>query len=88
MDFVTFFCQLAFDLAQRTINVMVDGKIVKLQVWDTAGQERFQSLTNHYYRGAHGAIIVYDVTHRVSRFSPSFNKHVSGIIRSHAALVR
>lgn len=42
--------------------VELDGKTVKLQIWDTAGQERFRTITSSYYRGAHGIIIVYDVT--------------------------
>merc|ERR1712137_817502 len=35
-------------------------------IWDTAGQERFRTLTSSYYRGAHGVMVVYDVSSRVS----------------------
>lgn len=35
-----------------------------MQVWDTAGQERFRTITQSYYRSAHGAIIAYDITRR------------------------
>lgn len=37
-------------------------QLVKLQIWDTAGQERFRSLAELYYRGSHGAILVFDVS--------------------------
>ncbi|WCJ19236.1 hypothetical protein M5689_001533 [Euphorbia peplus] len=40
------------------------GKRLKLTLWDTAGQERFGTLISSYYRGAHGIILVYDVTRR------------------------
>lgn len=41
--------------------VTVDGNKAKLAIWDTAGSERFRTLTPSYYRGAQGAILVYDV---------------------------
>ena len=44
--------------------VQVDGKTVKAQIWDTAGQERYRAITSAYYRGAVGALLVYDITKR------------------------
>ncbi|GLT64823.1 hypothetical protein SLA2020_372930 [Shorea laevis] len=46
--------------------VEIDGKEVKAQIWDTAGQERFRAVTSAYYRGAVGALVVYDITRRTS----------------------
>lgn len=40
----------------------VDGMKLKLQIWDTAGQERFKNITQTYYKGAGGIILVYSVT--------------------------
>ncbi|KAH3757181.1 Rab family protein [Pelomyxa schiedti] len=44
----------------------IDGKRVKAQIWDTAGQDRFRSVAQAYYRGAMGALVVYDITNRSS----------------------
>ena len=59
-----FLSTIGVDFKVKTITV--DDKIVKLQIWDTAGQDRFRSITNSYYRGAHGIFVVYDVTNRKS----------------------
>lgn len=45
-----------------TKEVMVDDRLVTLQIWDTAGQERFQSLGVAFYRGADCCVLVYDVS--------------------------
>ena len=49
-----------------TKNIVVEGKVIKVQLWDTAGQERFRAMTNAYYRGAVGALIVYAINNRPS----------------------
>ena len=42
----------------------IEGKSVKAQIWDTAGQERYKSITTTYYKGAKGALVVYDITRK------------------------
>ena len=43
-------------------NIIIDKKVIKGQIWDTAGQERYRAITSAYYKGAHGAFVVYDIT--------------------------
>merc|ERR1712070_453112 len=45
-----------------TRSIQVDNKTIKAQIWDTAGQERYRAITSAYYRGAVGALLVYDIT--------------------------
>ncbi|XP_075516179.1 ras-related protein RABA4d-like [Primulina tabacum] len=50
----------------QTKTLVIDNKTVKAQIWDTAGQERYRAVTSAYYRGAVGAMLVYDMTKRQS----------------------
>eukprot|EP00747_Dinoflagellata_sp_TGD_P220665 gnl/TRDRNA2_/TRDRNA2_92603_c0_seq1.p1 gnl/TRDRNA2_/TRDRNA2_92603_c0~~gnl/TRDRNA2_/TRDRNA2_92603_c0_seq1.p1 ORF type:complete len:262 (+),score=44.73 gnl/TRDRNA2_/TRDRNA2_92603_c0_seq1:51-836(+) len=52
------------EFGSRTVDIA--GKLIKLQCWDTAGQDRFRSIVRSYYRGAAGALLVYDITRRDS----------------------
>merc|ERR1711959_408368 len=49
-----------------TRSIPVDSKTIKAQIWDTAGQERYRAITSAYYRGAVGALLVYDITKEVT----------------------
>ncbi len=60
----SFITTLGIDFKLRVIETK--NKRIKLQIWDTAGQERFRTITNAYYRGAMGVLLVYDVTSRSS----------------------
>jgi Ras-related protein Rab-11A len=53
---------IGVEFATKTVET--EGRVVKAQIWDTAGQERFRAMTSAYYRGALGALLVYDVTRR------------------------
>ena len=55
------FCSFqGVEFAHKTIQIQ--GKKIKAQIWDTAGQERYRAITSAYYRGAVGALLVYDIT--------------------------
>jgi small GTP-binding protein len=45
-----------------TRDFQIENNKVKVQIWDTAGQERYRSITNAYYKGAKGSLLVYDIT--------------------------
>jgi len=53
---------IGVEFGSRTVTI--NNNPVKLQIWDTAGQEKFRSITRSYYRGAAGALLVYDITRR------------------------
>ncbi|CAI8615751.1 unnamed protein product [Vicia faba] len=69
----------------QTKTVTINGKLIKAQIWDTAGQERYRAVTSAYYRGALGAMLVYDITKRqtfdhVARWVEELRSHADGSI--------
>ncbi|XP_072969230.1 ras-related protein RABA2a [Typha angustifolia] len=74
---------IGVEFATRTLQV--EGKIIKAQIWDTAGQERYRAITSAYYRGALGALLVYDVTkpttfENISRWLKELRDHADSNI--------
>ena len=53
---------IGVEFGAKTIDI--NSKSIKIQIWDTAGQEAFQAITRTYYKGAIGALLVYDITRR------------------------
>lgn len=49
--------------------ILLDGLEVKIHIWDTAGQEKFRAIISNYYRGAHGILVVFDMTNKESFMS-------------------
>ncbi|EKD17988.1 hypothetical protein MBM_03760 [Drepanopeziza brunnea f. sp. 'multigermtubi' MB_m1] len=65
------YCDDQFDNESATATIgmktlSIHGTPYRLNLLDTAGQERFRTLSNSYYRGAHGVILVYDISNRDS----------------------
>jgi len=75
----TFITTIGIDFKIKIMNL--EGQTVKLQIWDTAGQERFRTITVSYFKGAHGIILMYDVTDRETFESIS---HWVKAIKDHA----
>ncbi|KAG4195848.1 hypothetical protein ERO13_A06G134500v2 [Gossypium hirsutum] len=68
-----------------TRSITIEDKVVKAQIWDTAGQERYRAVTSAYYRGAVGALLVYDATRHVTfenieRWLKELRDHTDGSI--------
>jgi len=69
-NLLTRMCKNEFNLETKptigvefaTKNLVVGNKTIKAQIWDTAGQERFRAITSSFYKGAVGALLVYDIT--------------------------
>lgn len=61
---MTHIATIGVDFKIKTLNI--DGIKIKMQIWDTAGQERFKTITQTYYKGAAGVVLVYSVTERKS----------------------
>ncbi|KAH8157213.1 hypothetical protein CIB48_g11037 [Xylaria polymorpha] len=68
-----------------TRSIQVDSKTIKAQIWDTAGQERYRAITSAYYRGAVGALLVYDISkhqtyENVTRWLKELREHADANI--------
>lgn len=57
-------CQPTVGCAYQTHVLNVNGARLRFEIWDTAGQEKYHSVTPLYYRGAHAALLVYDISKR------------------------
>lgn len=74
---------IGVEFQTRTVNIK--SKVIKAQIWDTAGQERYRAVTSAYYRGALGAMLVYDITKRqtfdhVARWVEELRAHADNSI--------
>ena len=74
---------IGVEFVTRTLKV--SGKTIKAQIWDTAGQQRYRAITSAYYRGAVGALLVYDITKKqtfdnTERWLTELREHADGDI--------
>lgn len=81
------FAQRPHAEADQVCRSQVDGKTIKAQIWDTAGQERYRAITSAYYRGAVGALLVYDIT-KAGVPMASLARPVRALAWLHAELMR
>ena len=52
--------------------ITIDNKNIDIEIWDTAGQERFKNITSHYYSGADGILLLFDISDKSSFEKLSF----------------
>lgn len=60
-----YLCTIGVDFMMKKV-VLDDNTVIKLQIWDTAGMEKYKQITSTYYRGAQGAIVVFDLSSQTS----------------------
>lgn len=69
---------IGVDFAVQSLEI--EGRMIKAQIWDTAGQEKYRAITNAYFRGAAGALLVFDLTSKdsfegLSRWMKELREH-------------
>lgn len=84
-DEFTFDSRSTIGVEFQTRALTLNRKRIKAQIWDTAGQERYRAVTSAYYRGALGAMLVYDITKRqtfdhVARWVEELRMHADKFI--------
>lgn len=81
---------IGVEFASKIVKVGTQGRRrrIKLQLWDTAGTERFRSVSRSYYRGAAGAILVYDVSsHNSFQELPTFLNDARALASPHLSVL-
>ena len=78
---------IGIDFKTKTVNIK--NKEIKLKIWDTAGEERFRNITQQYYKGADGIVLVYDVTDEASydKIKEWMDQIISNTTRDNIGLV-